>query len=82
MRNIQLALILAVFSSLAVAQQPNSMTNTKQQPIYSSSPSISGTSEKSAKCTKLHAEIDKHKGKPQRRYAAAQRYKEECTNQN
>ena len=70
------ALILS--SALAIAQQSGSAG---QKPIYSSSPSISKNAAQSEHCKKLYKKIDELKGKPQRRYAAAQRHKAECINQ-
>jgi hypothetical protein len=63
----------------ASAQQVNTDPGQTNQPIYSSSPNISGKTKTSDHCSKLRAEVDKLVGKPQRRYAAMERYKAECT---
>lgn len=79
-KSLMAALILP--TAQALAQQPGSVLNTEQKPIYSSSPSISNNSAQSEHCKELHSKIEALKGKPQRRYAAAQRYKAECTGQD
>ena len=76
--NICILSILLV-TPLANAQQPDTSPSQANQPIYSSSPKISGSTKTSEHCTKLRAEVDKLVGKPQRRYAAMERYKAECT---
>lgn len=77
-----LVAVLVSSTTLTIAQQPGSVLNTDQETIYSSSPGISKNSAQSEHCKELHKKIDELKGKPQRRYAAAQRYKAECTNQD
>ena len=77
-----LILVLTLFFTPIFAQQPGSIMGSEQKPIYSSSPGISGNSVRSEHCKKLYKKIDALKGKPQRRYTAAQRYKDECTDQN
>jgi hypothetical protein len=76
--NIYILSILLV-APLANAQQPETSPSQANQPIYSSSPKISGSTKTSEHCNKLRAEVDKLTGKPQRRYAAMERYKAECT---
>ena len=73
-----LSLSLVLFSGLSLAQQPMSVMNKEAQPLYSSSPRIESGEERSKHCTKLAKQVEELKGKPQRRYAAAQRYKQEC----
>ena len=73
-----LCLILLLFSSLSLAQQPMSVMSKDAEPLYSSSPRISSSEERSENCKRLAKQVEELKGKPQRRYAAAQRYKQEC----
>ena len=77
-----LVTLLVSFVSLSFAQQPGSVMSTGQEPLYSSSPGISKSSKQSEHCKELRQKVDELKGKPQRRYAASQRYKAECTNQD
>ena len=73
-----LVMSLALFSGLSLAQQPMSVMKKDAEPLYSSSPRINSGEERSEYCTKLAKQVDELKGKPQRRYAAAQLYKQEC----
>ena len=74
-----LVIPLILFSCISLAQQPGSVMNTENKPIYSSSPSINKGAAQSQHCTELYKNMESLKGKPQRHYAAAQRYKMECT---
>lgn len=74
-----LVIPLILFSCISFAQQPGSVMSTENKPIYSSSPNINKGAAQSEHCTELYKNMESLKGKPQRRYAAAQRYKMECT---
>ena len=73
---------LATLSMATLAQQPATATRSNMQPIYSSSPSISRETDESRHCTELAKRVDALKGKPQQRYAAAERYRQECATGN
>jgi len=77
-----LAVILTLFFTLALAQQHGDMSAGEiqsGQPMYSSTPTMNHTPSQDEGCRVLYDKTIKLKGKPQRHYAAVQRYKEECT---
>ena len=81
-RRILLTAILALVSASVFAQSTVEKQLIQGQPIYSSSPGITGKSKQSDHCAELARKVEALKGKPQRRYAAAERYKQECTGGN
>jgi len=75
---------MCVTTNVLAQQHDNEMESNKPpissgQPIYSSSPKIHKQTSDSKYCAELSKKIEKLKGKPQQRYAASQRYREECT---
>jgi hypothetical protein len=64
------------------AQQPAGAMEKNRQPMYSSSPKINRNTDESKHCTELAKRVEALKGKPQQRYAASERYKQECATGN
>ena len=87
LKSSSLAILVCVTSNV-LAQQNEQLDDdmelnkppiTTGQPIYSSSPKIHKQTADSKHCTEFSQKIETLKGKPQQRYAASQRYREECT---
>ena len=74
---ITVILITAAGTSIAEKQPPSIMFSNSSEQSQLTSPTGVDTA-KSDRCEKLAKEVEALKGKPQRRYTAAQRYEAEC----
>jgi hypothetical protein len=79
MKNLFLLLSFCVLpAGIVVAEDQPATPAEIDDRFYEKKPVISVTEEQSARCKQLRHRIAELKGKPQRRHAAVERYRNEC----
>lgn len=78
MDRLLIFVIIAFFPLSIHAANKESIMFKDPEPKKQEAPQAAATDEHAKHCTALRKQINELKGKPQRRYAASERYKLEC----